>query len=425
MELPSGFCLNGADYFLLTLDHMMRRGSGYANVCTLHLTLKGTLTKEQLEQHLQDNEVFHWLQRLRLRGGRAFSIPRWVDSGTESPCVFVRDAFWDRPIRMNPRRESPLLIELVLGKSRTELMFTWHHSLTDAHGAELLIQHLGGSLPVTEANQVVHPPPPAHENLKNMSEALKQKEFLDETSHPPFATLHTRQKQKPKPHHFCLKLSEEETAAVDKAAVAAGAVMNRSGFYLAVTARALHQISIARGNAPQDVSLPIPQDRRKRGGTGPLIGNQVTFLFYRIPLEALGSIKASVKSLAEQGMQLMRDQAPTRFGWLMDISRYLPISMYARIVAHPSKGGMASFFFSDTGDSLNGFTRFLDRDVQAAVHYPPNMYPPGLTLIFSKFQNCLQCSLARMENQVSDAEFARLMELIRHELTTIPEDDAN
>ncbi len=77
---------------------------------------------------------------------------------------------------------------------------------------------------------------------------------------------------------------------------------------------------------------------------------------------------------------------------------------------------MASFFFSDTGDSLSELSQFLGRDVRRAVHYPPNLYPPGFTVVFSRFRERLHVMTAFCEDVVASAEHARFEQILRDEL---------
>ena len=74
---------------------------------------------------------------------------------------------------------------------------------------------------------------------------------------------------------------------------------------------------------------------------------------------------------------------------------------------------MASFFYSDTGDSLQDFDVVFGQPVSSAIHYPPNMYPPGMTFVFSRFQGALQLTFGYMEPDLDAAEVELLLTSVR------------
>jgi hypothetical protein len=144
-----------------------------------------------------------------------------------------------------------------------------------------------------------------------------------------------------------------------------------------------------------------------------VLGNQVSFLFYRIPNAVLNDISACTSELIEQMKSLMRSENPSHYTIMLDFLRRMPGFMYRRMLQAPTKGLMASFFYSDTGDSLQDFDELFGQPVRGAIHYPPNMYPPGLTFIFSRFQGALQLTLGYMEPDVSTAEVDLLLVSVR------------
>jgi hypothetical protein len=77
---------------------------------------------------------------------------------------------------------------------------------------------------------------------------------------------------------------------------------------------------------------------------------------------------------------------------------------------------MASFFYSDTGDSLSDFKTFYNRQVINAIHYPPNAYPPGVTFIFTRFQGALQITVSYMEEVLDNKEIEMLIQHLQSDL---------
>ena len=86
-------------------------------------------------------------------------------------------------------------------------------------------------------------------------------------------------------------------------------------------------------------------------------------------------------------MDQMRAGVPLSNSIMMDSMRYAPLWLYRYLVKSPTKGRLASFFFSDTGSSLDGMEAFMGHDLCQAVHYPPASAMPGWTCIFMRVKD--------------------------------------
>ena len=111
-----------------------------------------------------------------------------------------------------------------------------------------------------------------------------------------------------------------------------------SAFYLAVTSYAVAKVQSKRAPLESDMLVPIPLDRRKRGVQAPVLGNQVTFLFYRIPQAALESIGSCVTTLIAQMKDLMRSDNPGHYLIMMDFLRRVPGWLYRMQLTSPTNG---------------------------------------------------------------------------------------
>ena len=70
---------------------------------------------------------------------------------------------------------------------------------------------------------------------------------------------------------------------------------------------------------------------------------------------------------------------------------------------------MSSLHYSETGESLDLYKQLFSSAVVNAIHYPPSMYPPGITFVFSRYQGTLQLTLGYMKSVLSDAEVKHLL----------------
>jgi len=426
--LPDRFVLNGTDYFLLQLDRIMSRSSGKYNVCTFVVTLEDRLELEQLERYLSDIPAYLWVTRLRFRKGIPFSLPEWVvNKKATSPIIKqhslaemqqIQEYFIASAIKV--KTQSPFKIDLIqLKHAGSVLVFTWHHSLMDAHGGESFVRHLGLNHTSTKPQWLK--PYRSDLPLRQRAQiALETKDFLFEVSQLPLLSLFRKQSAKPKLSYQVQTFTEKQSQLINKSARQQGAGFLLSAFYLATTACAVAKIQKQRvaqnecGN--EDIMIPIPLDMRRKGSDEPIIGNQVSFLFYRIPKQDLLDLNICTAELIEQMKNLMRADSPNRCMIMMDFMRRVPEPIYRLLVKQPTKGLMASFFFSDTGKSLLNNGKLFESSIINSVHYPPTMYPPGITFVFSQFRGCLQITLGYMRHVISEQEVEQLFKQLRTSL---------
>lgn len=420
-DFPNQFPLNGVDYFLLMLDEVMLRSSGWSNVCRFAIELNTNIDSAELENLLHNNNFYRKLVSLRLKQPGFFILPRWqVASDSELPVirVFTAKNLEDIPDKcfekiLDPKTDSPLRVDLVRYESgSTCLLLTWHHSLMDAHGAEMLFNHLGGNIPFD---------PSISTNLRELSweKLLEFRGQISEISKLPLESLFKRTVSGPVIRNRVIAFSEEETKILDEKSTLSGAVFNKSLFLLATSARAMHAVCSQRGNSAEDFFIPVPRDMRKRGAQGLMLNNQVTFLFYRIRKDTLSKIDAAVKDLTSQLVDMMRDEIPDCYRVMLEYARRLPPYFYRRMLNSTAGGQMASFFFSDTGNSLRYFTHFSGREIKQAVHFPPNMYPPGITLVYSTFRSRTNVTVSYMADVLKEDEAEYFIFRLKHELLYI------
>jgi len=193
----------------------------------------------------------------------------------------------------------------------------------------------------------------------------------------------------------------------------------KSPVFLATAIRSFNQLLEGKGKKGNSFWVPIPQDQRRKGALGPIMANQVSFLFYRLFPEALSDMKSTVDEISKQMIDQIRNRIPQSYKIMMAFSRRMPMWLYSRIVKSPTKGAFASFFFSDTGNSLEGFDHFQGIPVTDAVHYPPNAGYPGFTVVFMLFQNKLKVVVAHTDNSADDMAMARFEEALREDLLGI------
>lgn len=417
-DFPNSMTLNGADFFLLQLDHIMWKLSGQRNICTFVVTLEERLEYEDLEKYLAVNTAYQWICRLRLQKGWPFALAKWgynADLALPEIEQYQLDQLGALPAGLleqpfNIVKQSAFKISLVqLAGAGSQLVFTWHHALMDAHGGEIFVRHLGGAEAIPAADWVANEQGSVLPLRARADIALQMKEFLCHVSRLPFISFARKKKLKKNVHYQVLTFSAQQSKLITERARQHGAGFLVSAFYLAATAYAVAKVQSKRAPLESDMLVPIPLDRRKRGVQAPVLGNQVTFLFYRIPQAALESIGACVTELIAQMKDLMRSDNPGHYLIMMDFLRRVPGWLYRMQLTSPTNGQMASFHYSDTGESLDLYKQLFGCAVVNAIHYPPSMYPPGITFVFSRYQGALQLTLGYMESVLTEAELEQLL----------------
>jgi hypothetical protein len=417
---PDRITLNGADYFLLQLDRLMWKSSDKRNVCTLAVTLADRLTLDKLEQRLANKPAYQWLCRLRLKTGLPFSLAKWAYVAKAGlPSIIEHqltnaNALPDAALSsaLDIKNKSAFKIDLLqLESAGSIIVFTWHHSLMDARGGETFIRYLGAADALKQPDWLSDGS--SQLPLKERANiAAEMKQFLYDTAKLPLMSLYKKTDVKPQGCYRVLSFTPQQNQIINEQARQLDAGFLLSAFYLAATAYAVARVQKQRGIDHGDVLVPVPLDRRRRGVDGAIIGNQVSFLFYRIPNAVLDDVPACTGELIQQMKNLMRSENPGNYTVMLDFLRRMPGFFYRQMLQAPTKGLMASFFYSDTGDSLQSFDTLFGQPVSAAVHYPPNMYPPGITFVFSRFQGALQVTLAYMDSVINADEVDLLLSQI-------------
>lgn len=426
MPFPEQIPFNGVDYFLYQLDRIMYQSSGNRNICTFVVEFENSLDRQQLQQTLADNPAYRWITSLRMQQGLPFTLIRWC-SDPHAGCPDIiehqlseQSDFPGQLIgqSLNIRKQSPFKIDIVQIRNQgTRLVFTWHHALMDAHGAERFIHFLGVPDKDNEPYWVNTATSGDQMLLRQKAMLAHQmKQNLYEISKLPLLSLYQTRRPGNKVCYRLEYFSKQETELIAQRSREQGAGFLSSAFHLAVTARAVASIQQQREPQVGDMMVPVPQDRRKRGSAGLVLGNQTTFIFHRIPQSVLANLGQCTAELVKQMVTFIRSDIPGNYLIMMNMIKRVPGPLYRYLMKSPTAGLMGSFFYSDTGDSLQDYAKLFRQTVRNAVHYPPNTSPPGITFIYTRFHGALQISIGYMESVINSTELDQLIQHLRADL---------
>jgi hypothetical protein len=255
--------------------------------------------------------------------------------------------------------------------------------------------------------------------LAQLKNAARAKFFIDKVSRQPLTSIAPKeklvsQKQKIKTVQF----NEEETKSLDQLGLQVGARFGRSPLYLAASARSVYQILKNRGVPVKNFWIPVPRDLRKKGSTGPLLGNHTSLMFYRLKEKVLSSFPETVISVNEQMISQIKSGISSDYDMLIRMLRRTPTPLYYFWVKGLRGGSLASFLFTVAADHPDELMKFHGHDVKGAWSFPSGVYPPGLSFAFMRFKNTLQLMICYFEGVVSEAEADEMANSIRHDLIT-------
>jgi hypothetical protein len=162
---------------------------------------------------------------------------------------------------------------------------------------------------------------------------------------------------------------------------------------------------------PLILIVPIPQDGRKRGGFGPIISNCISFLFYRLSINDLSSVKQTVQSINLQLAEQLKLDMPRKYNMLLDMMRYIPLKLYHFLSTNASKGVVASFLYSSAGEDYWDMNTLSNKPLDDVLILPPATFPPGLTFSFLRFNNNLKMNIVYCEETISNKELELINEI--------------
>lgn len=443
MNIARSIPLSGGDFFTLAMEHAMSRVRTPGNICRVIMQLDGHLDPASLMGAIERSGLKEWISNARWSRPLPLMVPRWKVKGGRKNITIETHRVPDcdklekslpravRDKRVSPFRPPGFAFDLLDHPSgKSSLVFTWHHALMDARGAEMFLSLIGAGASKTYDSShnrpvAASPPPTLVDGLKSWlkfpARATAARNSIHDIARScrlPIASIineDTAGLGKKQLFHI-ISFDSEQTGQIKKKSVLAGAKFRDSIFYLAATLRSINKILLHRRAEPAPYLVPVPQDSRKRGSLGPLISNHFSFLFYRVEPKDMASLESLIKTLNKQMQDQIRKEIPTAFLTTMELFRMLPIGLFALQASGPTKGQMASFFFSFTGDSFTDLEEFMDLQVRNITHLPSVSLPPGLSVAFTNRAGRLSSILSYIEGCLDSRELDMFESSLRSEL---------
>jgi hypothetical protein len=424
-DLPRQIRLAAGDYFMHGQDRRMRRVGLPGNVCCAVIKLGNGFDVKRLRRRIAESPIMDWLARARIFRPLPLLPPLWRTSAKPKVVLFEHhhqngsaNPPWPLPQVVAERelhagRGPGLAFDVMRHADGTSHLFlSWNHTYLDARGLDLLLNHLNADDMTKGAPTVQNLISPKQRGWglsgwwPNVKQARGSVEWLHESGDEPLFSLVP---PGPRPalcrnDYRIIYFTEEETARIDTRCQQFNCGFRRSHFYLAASIRALHTVAVQRGNQDGAYLIPVPHDTRRRGANGPIFSNHLSILFYRIEPQHAGRITDILGELSRQMTNQIRDRFPESCMAALDMFKPLPLGFYVHHLGKPTRGKIATFSFSDSGETCAGMKELWGGKILEVTHLVPAWRPPGLTVVFLRFCNRLSALLSSVDDCLSPAE---------------------
>ena len=417
----------------------MRKAGIPDSRCRMIVEFDGHIDSDLFRKTINRSPLLQWMVNVRKVKKIPFTLPRWHSNGSgntvsvachdmERVCSQKNGNFLSFPLLTDQDETLPPLFFVLANRddSRSTCILNWDHTLMDAQGAEILMQHVARcfepqenieSLPLLNCQNIDSRVPESSSFAHRLSYARGSTNFIIETSTAPIAVLKPASNDKESADQFfTIRFNEEETRQIISQCESMGLSYYHSLFYLAASTRAVH--AVRKRNMDEDVPylVPVPLSLRKKGGLSSVFSNNVTFLFYRITPEEIADFKTTTFSLKNQMKNQVKQEIPHSYAEMMKILRRVPLPFYTWLLSGPTKGKLASFFFSYTGECCSEMDSFMGQSVREVTHLAPATSIPGLSIVFMRHRSCLKVILSFRDSLFGEKDRQVFEEQLRMDL---------
>lgn len=418
--------LEGCDCYLQALeDYMQGKGQG-RHVGVTFLELGPGLCLIQLSAVLKRFVDAYPILFARVHRSWFAAIPEWRPLPSRDIPLTVHPAGEIQPETratemLRGEWEGALCFEVIQGTSGMVLLMGWSHLLFDGRGAELALMEINRFATDISYRGL---PVDSWGFPKRVAERLLQKIRAVR----PFARRHSELRKSEvrslgvppsspsAPRFRLLRFTKEETRWITQLAETVTGGIFSLPYFLAVVMRAHAAILNHRGVISGALECAVSVQLRKRGATGAIFQNQVSQLFFSLPLHEILEVRDVTASLKEQFTQMNKSGFDKAFlimsGWM----RRLPKFIYKRFVSRNASSQIASFYYAHTGAFLPALGKFCGAEIHDGWHIPSVFQPPGTGVFFSVRNGRLTCSLSWRQGVLTEAELEQMASHIQDDL---------
>jgi hypothetical protein len=323
--------------------------------------------------------------------------------------------------RLRGEWHGSVCFDIIQRDLRTILMMSWAHLLFDGRGAELVlveIHRLAADLSYSGLPKRLWglPQKKSESLLRKMQDVRPFAKHHSELRRSKVHSLSIPQ-SRPGALQFQLRrFSEEETRWIYLRAEEITGGIFLLPFFLAVVMRAHAKILKHRRVFTGALECAVSAQQRKRGTQGAIFQNQVSQLFFSLPLEKMSDVYSTSAALQDQFARMNKSRLDKAFLFMSGWMRRLPKFLYKPFISRSASGNITSFYYAHTGAFLPTLERFCRAEIIDGWHIPSVFQPPGTGVFFSERNARLTCSLCWREGVVHETELESLISHLREDL---------
>ncbi len=416
--------LSGSDWVINTLDHLMKATTCAGNMSQVVLQFESALDENAVKQALirfvKEFPVLegsvrrdlalapYWKIPAKTSRTPAFTVHRVAGSGIASFLPYLETSI-NTPFRS---KRDHLAFHLLTGETQTLLAMVFDHSVFDARGAELFLDHfersLNGAVPVAGDIAFASTRALSQWSRKFLAGRTVNRRIIALSKSTPEALPLPEGRKRGYRYHL-LSFNEEETRRIYERAYEEAGYLMESPYLLSVIIQTMHELFPGRRDGSTYL-VPVTMDLRPGlDAQQEIFFNYVSYLFYQVPAETLCDSKGLIALLKQQMYDQVKSGFPRDLAEASLLTRIAPLPVLGKLLHLPLKGKMATFAFSHLGRTSYQHASFMGAQVAGMFHMPRVPVPPGLGFFSNLYNNKLNLVIAHLDGML-DKERLRLLE---------------
>lgn len=414
LKLPNTLELNGADCFHLLLEDINKSNGTSNNVIRMLIEFNDLAELKKLVNAIESSEITKWISQLRLER-RSLKSPFWIRDTKKGPLRVVRhtdhsifDNVKFEPIILN--EDSLIRFDVLDTGTEFKLLFSWHHIIMDGRGAGFLIQHLTSneSIEDLEESYIFKHPIEKKSFKKRFSRMFDVKHFVEDMLENSLEAPKTLYPEEEGFHHEVISFDIDQSKLIEQNAQEAGCRFGINMFQLACSFLTYKKVT----ETNKKMWVPIPYDGRKRGSVGPIVGNHISFLFYKLESNEISTPKEAVASLNEQMNNQLKREIPSKYNDMLSLMRKFPLWFNKWATTRSSKGRISSFLYSSSGEGYWDTKKFHS-SFEDLILIPPFSNDPGITFTFSRFNGTIKLNIVACKTKFDNKKLSLIRETFK------------
>ena len=430
--------LTGIDWIIHVLDYITKKATGTGNTSQIVLELEGSPQEDKFRNCL--DSLIKKYPVLYGRTSRDYNLaPYWkIFSKRQSGLLPVKvyhlehinhtDLFKLLEQKANLKfisNQEHVFFHLIYTKNKCYVAMTFDHRLFDARGAEAFLEMFQNQWENKDNTfcdkDIIVPAESAHLcNWRKKFIAGKQvnRTFLKLGENAPPRVLPLPASLNNRRFRFkVIPFDKHQTGLIVENAYKEAGYLMLMPYVLASAVWVMHRLFSKRNIKSGDYVVPVSIDMRPTDKVQQeVFFNHVSFLFFIVRPDAADHFPVLIKSIKQQLYDQVKSELPRNFQEASLLMRILPLPILSNIMRVYLKGQIASFSFSNVGESAYKSSSFMGKKILNILHMPRVPVPPGLGIFFHQFQNKLNVVLSFLEGILSDEEANELIHTLQSRL---------